>query len=62
MSTCHWLDLQTLGYQPVMPKNLPNHWEGVHAFCNHQQNITDREFWGFAFHVNRNHTDCKHMH
>ena len=27
MSTCnHWLDLQTLGSQPVMPKNLPDHW------------------------------------
>ena len=27
MSTCNWLDLQTLGSQPViMPKNLPNHW------------------------------------
>ena len=26
MSTCHRLDLQTLGSQPViMPKNLPDH-------------------------------------
>jgi hypothetical protein len=25
MSTCDRLDLQTLGSQPVMPKNLPNH-------------------------------------
>ena len=25
MSTCNWLDLQTLGSQPIMPKNLPNH-------------------------------------
>ena len=26
MSTCSWLDLQTLGSQPViMPKNLPDH-------------------------------------
>ena len=23
MSTCNWLDLQTLGSQSVMPKNLP---------------------------------------
>ena len=23
MSTCNWLDLQTLGSQPIMPKNLP---------------------------------------
>ena len=25
MSTCSRLDLQTLGSQPIMPKNLPNH-------------------------------------
>jgi hypothetical protein len=28
MSTCNRLDLQTLGSQLIMPKNLPNH-------CNH---------------------------
>jgi hypothetical protein len=26
MSTCNRLDLQTLGSQPIMPKNLPEHW------------------------------------
>ena len=26
MSTCNRLDLETLGSQPVMPKNLPDHW------------------------------------
>jgi hypothetical protein len=26
MSTCSRLDLQTLGSQPIMPKNLPDHW------------------------------------
>ena len=26
MLTYNWLDLQTLGSQPIMPKNLPNHW------------------------------------
>ena len=26
MSTCNQLDLQTLGSQPIMPKNLPYHW------------------------------------
>ena len=25
LSTCHWLDLQTLGSQPITPKNLPDH-------------------------------------
>ena len=27
MSTRNQLDLQTLGSQPIMPKNLPNHWK-----------------------------------
>ena len=26
MSTCVWVNLQTLGSQPVIPKNLPDHW------------------------------------
>ena len=26
MSTSNRLDSQTLGSQPVMPKNLPDHW------------------------------------
>jgi hypothetical protein len=26
MSTCNWLDLQALGSQLIMPKNLPDHW------------------------------------
>ena len=26
MSTCNRLDLQTLGSQPIMPKNLPGHY------------------------------------
>ena len=25
MSTCNRLDLETLGSQPVMPKNIPDH-------------------------------------
>ena len=25
MSTCNWLDLQTLGSQPIMSKKLPDH-------------------------------------
>ena len=27
MSTCSWLDLQTLGSQLIMPKNLLDHWK-----------------------------------
>ena len=26
MSACNRLDLQTLGFQPVMPKKIPDHW------------------------------------
>ena len=26
MSTCYWLDLESLGSQPIMPKNLPDHY------------------------------------
>ena len=26
MSTCNWLDLQTLGSQPIVSKILPDHW------------------------------------
>ena len=33
MSTCNRLDLQTLGSQPVMPKNLPDHWVGDGTPC-----------------------------
>ena len=29
MSTCNRLELQTLGSQPVMPKNLPNQWLAI---------------------------------
>lgn len=25
MSACNWLDFETLGYQLIMPKNLPQH-------------------------------------
>ena len=29
MSTCNRLDLQTLGSQPIVLKNLPNRWCGL---------------------------------
>ena len=34
MSTCSRLDLQTLGSQPIMPKNLPDHCFEVVELCN----------------------------
>ena len=33
MSTCNRLDLQTLGSQPVMSKNLPDRWSIGHRLC-----------------------------
>ena len=30
MWTCNRLDLQTLGFQLIMPKNLPDHWTEPH--------------------------------
>ena len=32
MSTCNRLDLQTLGFQPIMSKNLPDHCMGDMKF------------------------------
>ena len=31
MSTCNRFDLQTLGSQLIMPKNLPDHWVGTYV-------------------------------
>ena len=31
MSTCNQLDLQTLGSQPIMSKNHPDHWSRASA-------------------------------
>ena len=39
MSTCYRLDLQTLGSQPVLPKNLPDHWWRGHS------HFFPRSFW-----------------
>ena len=39
MSTCNRLDLQTLGSQPVMPKNLPEHRQGEPAATLATQNM-----------------------
>jgi hypothetical protein len=41
MSTCNRLDLQTLGSQPTMSKNLPDHWLHVDIFwcCFHSFEI-----------------------
>ena len=42
MSTCNQLDLQTLGSQPVMPKNSPNHSFHLPTFLDH---IKPRDTW-----------------
>ena len=31
MSTCNWLDLETLGSRPIMPKNLPRTPDPLHV-------------------------------
>ena len=33
MSTCNRLDLQTLGSQPIMPKNLPGHYPVYYVYA-----------------------------
>ena len=33
LSTCNQLDLQILGSQTIMPKNLPHHWVSVMPWC-----------------------------
>ena len=41
MSTCSRLNLQTLGSQMVMPKNLPGHYSGhCHGHSNIGHNLT----------------------
>ena len=42
MSTCNRLNLQTLGSQPVMSKNLPDHWSWLNRFRNSQDTGDDR--------------------
>ena len=39
MSTCNQLDLKALGSQPVMSKNLPDHWPTHAEFLLHQRNF-----------------------
>ena len=42
MSTCKQLDLQTLGSQPIMPKNFPNHWTKTPTTKMNYYNRTNR--------------------
>ena len=45
MSTCNRLDLQTLGSQPIISKNLPDHWSTtLHIVAGHKNAIG----WQFA--------------
>ena len=37
MSTCKRSDLQMLGYQPIMPKNLPDHFMKYALFTTHKR-------------------------
>jgi hypothetical protein len=48
MSTCNWLHLQTLESQPVMPKNLPDHWLLLHSILRHLDSTTHFTSTGFS--------------
>jgi hypothetical protein len=37
MSTCNWLDLETLGPRAVMPKKIPEHYQQI---TNQHMNLT----------------------
>ena len=50
MSTCNRLDLQTLGYQPIMPKNLPDHWSPL---AGHQKQKSLKRCCSSQWHVTR---------
>ena len=44
MSACNRLDLQTLGSQQVMPKNLPDYWRAPDLFHMHFRKLK----WQFS--------------
>ena len=48
MSTCNWLDLQTLGSQPIMPKNLPDHCLKEHLWGKFCGELFEFLEWGFG--------------
>ena len=39
MSTCKRLDLQTLGSQQIMPKNLPDHSSGAQVVKDRKREV-----------------------
>jgi hypothetical protein len=45
MSTCNWLDLQTLGSPPIMPKNLNDHWFGHGGWMGLEDGQKDIDCW-----------------
>ena len=47
MSTCNRLDLQTLGSQPITPKNLPDHtWKHLGSQLGQSKSLPG--LWVFA--------------
>ena len=57
ISTCDRLDLQTLGFQPVMPKNLYDHWH-VRGLTNERGESTNEQptnvrggFWVYSIKI-----------
>ena len=50
MSTCTQLDLQTLGSQPIMPKNPPNRWSNLSKlfFVGYKANLSSKNVCRFV--------------
>ena len=47
MSTYNQLDLQALGSQPIMPKNLPDHCSGIFKIGGvSESQLTMHRAWG----------------
>ena len=45
MSTCNWLDLETLGSRLTMPKNLPRHTLGRKTWSGQSKDCEKWELW-----------------
>ena len=49
MSTCNRLDLQTLGSQPIFPKNLSDHWCREASDINFKYSIEAKNIYLYIY-------------
>ena len=53
ITTCHWLDLETLGFRPVMPTHVPGHWseayEGFGRNMDTVMTIRKQTYYGHVY-------------